>query len=108
MILNAIIDDQVYTLNVPEEFMEQAGDFFDRMDEDMDSGVQMSREWVGKPTLNQRCQIAANKLLTAIENENESLGRMMAGYILKRMPNIDSVQIDTTGDMNATIIKLKQ
>jgi hypothetical protein len=108
MILNAIIDDQLYTLNVPTELIDNAGDFFDRMDRDMDHGVQMSREWVDNPSLEQRCQIVANKLLTALENNNDNLGRMMAGYILIRVPDIDSVQIDTSGDMTATVIKRKQ
>ena len=107
MILNAIIDDQIYTLNVPDEMLAEAGDFFDRMDSDMDHGVQMSREWVENPSQEQRCQVAADKLLTALENENHKLGRLMAGYILVRQPNIDSVQIDTSGDMTATMFNYK-
>ncbi len=107
MILNAIIDDQIYTLNVPDEIITDASNFFDRMDSDMNQGVQMSREWIENPDRIQRCQVAADKLLTALENENHNLGRLMAGYILARMPDIDSVQIDTSGDMTATILKLK-
>ena len=102
MVLSAIIDDQIYSLNVPEDLLSDAEDFFNRMDKDMDHGVQMSRDWVDNPSVEQRCRIAADKLLTAIENENENLGRMMAGYILKRMPDIARVQIDTSGDITAT------
>ena len=82
MELNVIIDDEIYTLNVPAELVQQAAEFFDRMDKDMDEGWQMSRDWVENPTLVQRLQIVGDKLLTALENENHDLGRMMAAYIL--------------------------
>ncbi len=102
MILNAVVDDQILTLNVPEAFIAQAAEFFARMDRDMDQGWQMSREWVPHPDRLQRCQIAANKLLTALENEDGRMGRLMAGYILSRAPEIDSVQIDTSGEIDQT------
>lgn len=105
MILNAVIDDQMYQLNVPEFLIEDALPFFQRMDQDMAAGVQMSREWVSNPSLEQRCQVVANKLLTALENENHNLGRMMAGYLLSRIPNLDFVEIDTSGEISATRFK---
>jgi hypothetical protein len=52
----------------------------------MDQGWQMSREWVDRPNQLQRCQIIADKLLSALEKENERLGMMMAGYICARLP----------------------
>ncbi len=102
MILKAVVDDQILTLSVPEAFIAQAAGFYDRMDRDMDQGWQMSREWVKRPDKLQRCQIVANKLLTALENEDERMGRLMAGYILDRAPEIDTVEIDTAGEMDQT------
>lgn len=102
MILNAVIDDQIYTLNVPDEVIAGASEFFDRMDRDMDQGAQISRQWVDSPSSEQRCQVAADKLLTAIENENANLGRLMAGYILSRMPGVEVVLIDTSGEIGGT------
>jgi hypothetical protein len=102
MILNALIGDQIYQLEVPEPLLEEAQDFFARMDEDMDQGIQMSRDWVAQPSLEQRCQWVANRLLTALENENHKLGRLMAGYILKRLPHLDQIEIDTSGEIGAT------
>jgi hypothetical protein len=102
MILKAVVDDQILTLSVPEAFIAQAAGFYDRMDRDMDQGWQMSREWVKRPDKLQRCQIVANKLLTALENEDERMGRLMAGYILNRAPEIDTVEIDTAGEMDQT------
>lgn len=85
-----------------EEMLIEAEDFFHNMDSDMDKGWQMSRRWVDKPDAFQRCQIAADKMLTAIENENNKVTIMMAAYIMKRMPGIDAIDIDTSGDMTAT------
>ena len=99
MILKAIIDDQVYELNVPDALIQEARPFFEQLDRDMDSGWQMSREWVANPDRLQRCQIVANKLLTALETENERLGRLMAGYILARLPGVESVELDVQGEI---------
>lgn len=99
MILKAIIDDQVYELNVPDALLAAAGPFFAQLDRDMDQGRQMSREWVGAPDRLQRCQIVADKLLTALEQENDKLGRLMAGYILSRLPGVESVELDIHGEI---------
>ena len=104
MKLNIIIDGRTNAFEVPDNILLEAKDFFDKMDADMDRGWQMSRDWVENPTAEQRCQIAANKLLTAIENDNEKLLMLMAAYILKTMPGVKSVNIDVTGDMNETDI----
>ncbi len=104
MKLNIIIDGRTNAFEVPDNILLEAKDFFDKMDADMDRGWQMSRDWVESPTAEQRCQIAANKLLTAIENDNEKLLMLMAAYILKTMPGVKSVNIDVTGDMNETDI----
>lgn len=99
MLLKVILDDQILTLNVPDVIVRGAEDFYARMDRDMDAGWQMGREWVQSLGTEQRCQVAANKLVTAIENENDQLGRLMAGYILARLPQVEAVEIDTGGEM---------
>jgi len=102
MILKAIIDDREYSLNVPETVLVQGEEYFSRLDADMDQGWQMSREWVQHPNQVERCQIVADKLLTALENENQKLGMLMAGYILSRMPDVDTVEIDINGEIQNT------
>jgi hypothetical protein len=99
MILNVVIDDQVYEFKVPDSLLSQADDFFDRLDRDMDAGWQMSRDWVAHPDALQRCQIVADKLLTALESENQRLGLLLAGYILKRLPGVEAVELDIQGEM---------
>ncbi|MGA7979713.1 MAG: hypothetical protein WCA32_05735 [Chromatiaceae bacterium] len=102
MILKAIIDDQEYTLNVPDAVVDQGEEIFAKLDRDMDNGWQMSREWVQNPDRLQRCQIAADKLLTALENQNHKTGVLMAGYILSRLPEVDAVEIDIHGEIQNT------
>lgn len=96
--LNVLIDDRQLQLRVPDEVFDEGGDFFQRMDRDMDRGWQMGPEWVERPDQTQRCQIAADKLLTALENGNETLAMLMAGYILTRMPDTAMVHINTEGE----------
>jgi hypothetical protein len=98
MILKVVIDDRLIELNLPASFLEQAQDFFAKMDADMDRGWQVNREWVESPDRLLRAQIAADKLLTALENENENLGRLMAGYILSRVPEIESLELNPAGE----------
>jgi len=104
MKLNIIVDGRTNAFDVPDEILVEAKDFFDKLDADMDRGWQMSRDWVENPNQEQRCQIAADKLLTAIETDNEKLLMLMAAYILHTMPGVKSVNIDVTGDMNETDI----
>ena len=102
MKVNIIVDGRANAFEVPDSLLTEAADYFARMDRDMDRGWQMSRDWVDKPNSMQRCQIAADKILTAIETDNKELLMMMSAYILRTMPGIKGVNIDITGDMNET------
>ena len=104
MKLNIIVDGRSNAFEVPDYLLKDAADFFEKLDSDMDKGWQMSRDWVDNPNSEQRCQIAADRILTAIENENEKLLMLMAAYILRTMPGVTGVNIDITGDMNETEI----
>jgi len=102
MILKLTIDDQTYDIDVSEQIMREAGEFYARMDRDMDKGWQMSRFWVEKPDLYQRCQIVADKILGAFHTENKRMVLLMAGYILQRVPQVQEVVVDTSGDITLT------
>ena len=102
MILEVIIDDHLYPLDVPQHVLQGGEGFFAKMDQDMDQGWQMGRDWVDAPDVTDRCRIAADKMLTAFERDNEALAMMMGGYILSRMPGIRQVVVDTSGDVQMT------
>ncbi len=107
MILKVTLADQLLELNVPEDFLEKAQDFFDKMDADMDQGWQVNREWIEQPDEYLRGQIAADKLLTALENEDHKLGRLMAGYIVARFPDIDQVELSEQGETRDHELKMR-
>ena len=102
MILKVLIDDQTRPVEVPEPLLDEAEGFFRKLDADMDRGWQMSRDWVEHPDVVQRCQIVADRLFTALETHRVPTAQLMAAYILKRLPGVDTVRVDTTGDMHAT------
>ncbi len=95
MLLNVAVDGQNIDINVPDSMLSEAREFFEKMDADLDKGYQMGRFWVESPDGEQRCQIAADRLVTAIENENRNMATMMSAYILSKAPHIESVVIDT-------------
>ncbi|HHJ35232.1 MAG TPA: hypothetical protein ENJ87_05665 [Gammaproteobacteria bacterium] len=102
MKLNIIVDGRANVFEVPDSLLVEAKGFFDKLDADMDRGWQMSRDWVELPDKEQRCQIVADKILTAIDTDNEKMLMLMAAYILRTMPGVKTVNIDNTGDMNET------
>ena len=104
MILKVCIEDQAYEIDVPADLMEEAQEFYAKMDQDMERGWQMSRFWVEKPDLYQRCQIVADRILGALHSENKKLMLLMAGYILSRVPHVREVVVDTSGDITLTEI----
>ena len=102
MILNISIEDQIYGVEVPTDFVTEATDFFATLDKDMDRGWQMSRDWVDNPNIEQRCQIIADRILGAFEHENKKSLIMLSAYILNKMPGVKTAFIDTNGEMMET------
>jgi len=102
MKLNVIVDDRRYSIEVPPDMLREAEDFFQKMDRDMNRGWQMGPEFIENPDKVQRCQIAADKLLVSLSTANETLSMLMAGYILKHLPGVTEVRIDTGGEMLLT------
>jgi outer membrane receptor for ferric coprogen and ferric-rhodotorulic acid len=102
MILKVTIDEKTFPLELDQSMISSAQDMFAKMDTDMDQGWQMSRTWVEAPNDLQRCQIAADKMLTAIQQEKTATVGLMAAYIMHKIPGVQAVDIDTSGDMTLT------
>lgn len=102
MKLNVYVNELMKQVDVPSEMLHDAEAIYEKIDKDLDQGWQMSREWMDKLDTLQRCKVVADRLLTAIENENEPSTMLMAGYIMSRMPHIKTVHIATDGDINQT------
>jgi hypothetical protein len=99
MNLDVIIDDKTLRIDVPQDMLDDGEDFFQKMDRDMDHGWQMGPEFIENPNVENRCRIAANKLLISVSAQNRLMTQLMAAYILKRLPGIKTVNIDTGGEM---------
>ncbi len=102
MLLNVYIEDRHFPLDVPEALITDAEEFFSRMDSDMDKGWLMSRQWVDHPNTTERCQVAAEKLMMALNADNAQMVSLMGGYILSRIPGVKGVRIDTSGEIQET------
>lgn len=102
MILNVVISENTIPIEVPDDIVVEATDFFNKVDKDMDQGWQVGRQWVDNLNTEQRCQVVADKMLTAMENENETLRVMTAAYILNRVPGIKGVRVAINGEINET------
>ena len=102
MVLNIVISENSIPLDVPDHLVSGAVEMFDKMDSDMNQGWQMGRVWVDNMNTEQRCQVVADKLLTALENENQNLQVMMAAYILNRVPGIKGIRPATDGEIQET------
>jgi hypothetical protein len=102
MILNVVVDGQSTPVDVPQDILTEAVDVFKKMDADMDKGWQMSHSWVENLNAAQRCQVAGDRILTALEHENKSMLLMMSAYILQKLPGVSEIHISTNGDMSET------
>ena len=102
MIPKVTVDEKTFPLEVDNLMLDSAHDAFLKMDYDMNKGWQMSRIWIDNPNDLQRCQIAADKMLTAIQQEKAATVGLMAAYILHKMPGVQAIDIDTSGDMTLT------
>ena len=103
MMLAVKFGESVFDVDVPDELIKDAEDFYAKMDRDMDQGWQISRLWVDNPDQQQRCQIVAEKILNAFHHNDQKMILLMSGYILSRVPEIKQVIIDDTGDITETL-----
>ncbi len=108
MILNIVIAENTIPVEVPDFVVSDATEVFDKIDQDMNNGWQISREWVDELNTEQRCQVVADKLLTAMETENENMRMMMAAYILNRVPGIKGVRVATDGEILETELLMEE
>ena len=97
-----IVGNQTYLVEIPESLIDEGDDFFAKINQDMDQGWQMSRTWVDRPDNLQRCQIVADKVLTALHKNNREMVQLSAAYILKYLPGVTHADIDIDGDITQT------
>ena len=100
--LNIILGENEYPLKIKEKIVTEGQPFFNQMDSDMNKGWQMSKSWVERPSQFQKCQIAADRLVTSIHLNKKETAIVLADYILNQMPTVKVIDIDISGNMEET------
>ena len=103
MQLCIIVEDRQKVVQLDPSLIDKASQILEKMDRDMDSGWQFGRRYLEYPGVMERCQIAADRILTAMHNDNEATVSLMAAYILTRLPEAAAVSIDTAGEPENTV-----
>lgn len=71
--------------------------YLDKMDHDMDSGIEMNGQSVTAPDLQQRAQYIAMHLIQAINHDNEAMIAAMCAYLATRLPDLKSIKAQEQG-----------
>ena len=73
-------------------------DLLDRMDADMNSGVELNGESISNPDLMQRARHVAMNLIMAIQNNKDSLVTIACAYLKNRLPDLQQVVVSDDGE----------
>ena len=95
MQFNITIDQSPFALEVADGIMQEAKEFIADMDAELDKGIQLGRHWLDSPSDEQKCQIAANKVVNAMHQENIRMVYLMAAYILTKKPDLKMVTVNS-------------
>lgn len=106
MNFNITIDEESYTLEVSDGLMQELKSVHAEMDAEYDRGLQLGRYWVEAPNLEQRCQLTANKVVSAIHQENIRQFYTMASYILSKFPDLKRVTVSSDFEISDIDIEL--
>jgi len=66
--------------------------YLDRMDKQMDAGIQIGGEQVARPDALQRAQFVAVHLVEALQQGNEALIAASCAYLARRLPDLKQVK----------------
>jgi len=96
------IEERQLMMEVEENLLTDAQDFFTRLDADMNHGWQWEREYTENLNALQRCQLIANRMLALLESDRHDSATLMAAYILQKLPGVTQVDINTSGEISLT------
>ncbi len=103
MKLTVLIEDESREVDVTEDMITSAASLIRKMDADMDSGWTLGNEFVADLGTLQRCQIAADRLLTGLHTDNKATILLMAAYILTKLEKVQTVVVNTEGEICETL-----
>ena len=95
MNFNITIDEESYTLEVSDAIMKELQGTIKDMDADFDKGARIGRYWIEMPSDEQRCQLAADKVVSAVHQQNVRMFYQMAAYILTKLPTLKMATVSS-------------
>jgi hypothetical protein len=103
LVLKIVLEDEQREIAVPENIVVDATPLLEKMDDDMDHGWQIGRRFTESPGTIERCQVAADRLLSALHTDNQASITLMACYILARLEGVSAVYINAHGEPDQTL-----
>lgn len=98
-----MVADDERRVSLSHDMLRDAAPIISNMDSDMSNGWNLGPAFIPSPNRIQRCQIAANRLLTALHTNNEASVSLMAAYILSTIPETGTVVINIEGEAEETL-----
>jgi len=73
--------------------------FLDKMDADMDQGIELMNEKIANPDNVQRAQFVAMHLVQSLLEENDAMIAASSAYLANRLPDLKQVKAHEQGGM---------
>lgn len=105
-VLTVVIDGQaVIEYDRRKPLVSRQQSFLDRMDRDMDRGVDLDGHQEASPDLLARARFVANSLLQALQAQNDSVAAATCAYLAMRLPELKQVRADNKdGQMHIELV----
>lgn len=73
-------------------------EFLDKMDVDMQQGIEISGEQIPNPDLKSRAKYVAIHLVNAIVNEQDGMIAASCAYLASRLPELKQIKVNEQND----------
>ncbi|MFP3874996.1 MAG: hypothetical protein ACLFQT_03145 [Thiohalophilus sp.] len=83
-------------------------DFLDKMDEDMDRGIELADEHIAEPDSLQRAHYVAMHLLKAFDEDNQAMITASCAYLVQRVPALNTIEVQNRGEQTLLQLILDQ
>ena len=74
-------------------------EFLDKMDMDMQAGIELGGERIANPDLQSRAKYVAIHLINAIVNEHDSMIAATCAYLANRLPDLKQIKANEQNEM---------
>lgn len=103
VIINGIAQVE-YRRDVP--LSDKQREYLDRMDQEMDSGFELSGKFYASPAVAERAQFVATQLVQSIQSNNEQRTAATCSYLADRIRELKQIKatLDDNGSMDVNFV----